>query len=68
MVTTSREMGQQCCGQRHLTKYYGTVTEQTIPLPDGYRESTGSWADLLRDCRRRVSVGRQIGPTHLTKT
>jgi transposase-like protein len=23
------------------------------PWPDGYRESTESWADLLRDCRRR---------------
>jgi transposase-like protein len=22
-------------------------------LADGYRESTGSWADLLRDCARR---------------
>jgi transposase-like protein len=23
------------------------------PLAEGYRESTGSWADLLRDCKRR---------------
>ncbi|MBF6541333.1 transposase, partial [Nocardia farcinica] len=24
-----------------------------VALTDGYRESTDSWADLLRDCRRR---------------
>jgi transposase-like protein len=28
-------------------------TKQLVALADGYRESTGSWADLLRDCRRR---------------
>jgi transposase-like protein len=28
-------------------------TKELIALADGYRESTGSWADLLRDCRRR---------------
>jgi transposase-like protein len=28
-------------------------TKQLIALADGYRESTGSWADLLRDCKRR---------------
>ena len=28
-------------------------TKQLVALTDGYRESTGSWADLLRDCKRR---------------
>jgi transposase-like protein len=28
-------------------------TKELIALTDGYRESTGSWADLLRDCKRR---------------
>jgi transposase-like protein len=28
-------------------------TKQLIALAEGYRESTGSWADLLRDCARR---------------
>jgi transposase-like protein len=28
-------------------------TKQLIALADGYRESAGSWADLLRDCARR---------------
>jgi transposase-like protein len=28
-------------------------TKQLISLTDGYRESTESWADLLRDCKRR---------------
>src|SRR2546423_15690614 len=27
--------------------------KELIALADGYRESTGSWADLLRDCGRR---------------
>ncbi len=27
--------------------------KELIALADGYRESTGSWADLLRDCARR---------------
>jgi len=27
--------------------------KELIALTDGYRESTGSWADLLRDCKRR---------------
>ena len=27
--------------------------EELIALADGYRESTESWADLLRDCARR---------------
>jgi putative transposase len=27
--------------------------KELIALADGYRESTESWADLLRDCRRR---------------
>ncbi len=28
-------------------------TKELITLTDGYRESTGSWGDLLRDARRR---------------
>jgi transposase-like protein len=28
-------------------------SKELIALADGYRESTGSWADLLRDCARR---------------
>ncbi len=27
--------------------------EELVALADGYRESAESWADLLRDCRRR---------------
>jgi transposase-like protein len=28
-------------------------TKELIAVAEGYRESTGSWADLLRDCKRR---------------
>jgi putative transposase len=28
-------------------------TKELVAIADGYRESTASWADLLRDCRRR---------------
>ena len=28
-------------------------TKELIALADGYRESTESWADLMRDCKRR---------------
>jgi transposase-like protein len=28
-------------------------TKELVALSDGYREATESWADLLRDCRRR---------------
>jgi putative transposase len=28
--------------------------KELVALADGYRESTESWADLLRDCRRRL--------------
>jgi transposase-like protein len=28
-------------------------SKELIALAEGYRESTGSWADLLRDCKRR---------------
>ncbi len=27
--------------------------KELIALTDGYREATESWADLLRDCKRR---------------
>ena len=30
-----------------------TARKELVALADGYRESTGSWADLLRDCKRR---------------
>jgi transposase-like protein len=29
-------------------------TKELDALADGYRESTGSWADLLRDCKRHM--------------
>ena len=35
---------------------YGT--KQLVAVADGYRESTGSWVDLLRDCKRRRSAPR----------
>jgi len=28
-------------------------TKEFVAIADGYRESAGSWADLLRDCKRR---------------
>jgi transposase-like protein len=28
-------------------------TKELVALTDGYRESCGSWADLMRDCKRR---------------
>jgi transposase-like protein len=28
-------------------------SKELVALAEGYRESTGSWADLLRDCKRR---------------
>lgn len=28
-------------------------TKELVTIADGYRESTGSWQDLLRDCNRR---------------
>lgn len=28
-------------------------TKELVAVPDGYRESTESWAELLRDCKRR---------------
>jgi putative transposase len=28
-------------------------TKELVAIVDGYRESTGSWEDLLRDCKRR---------------
>jgi transposase-like protein len=31
----------------------GDGTKELVAITDGYRESTGSWADLLRDCKRR---------------
>jgi transposase-like protein len=35
--------------------------KELVALADGYRESTESWADLLRDCARR---GMRAGPGH----
>ena len=32
-------------------------TKELVALADGYRESTGSWADLLRDAKRRGMRG-----------
>ena len=28
-------------------------TKEPVALTDGFRESSESWADLLRDCKRR---------------
>jgi hypothetical protein len=28
-------------------------SKELVAVADGYRESTKSWADLLRDCKRR---------------
>ena len=28
-------------------------TKELVALSDGFRESSESWADLLRDCKRR---------------
>ena len=33
-------------------------TKELVALADGYRESTGSWADLLRDCSKNQAVSR----------
>jgi transposase-like protein len=35
-------------------------TKELVALADGYRESTESWADLLRDCRRRGMVAPEL--------
>lgn len=35
--------------------------KELIALADGYRESTESWADLLRDCARRGMLAPAIG-------
>jgi transposase-like protein len=35
--------------------------KELIALADGYRESTESWADLLRDCARRGRSSRRPG-------
>ena len=36
-------------------------TKELIALADGYRESTESWGDLLRDCKRRGMVRPRAG-------
>jgi putative transposase len=36
-------------------------TKELVALSDGHRESTESWADLLRDCRRRGMRGLCAG-------
>jgi transposase-like protein len=33
-------------------------TKELVAIADGYRESTESWADLLRDCKRRACEPR----------
>jgi transposase-like protein len=38
--------------------------KELIALADGYRESTESWADLLRDCKRRGMRARYWRPDH----
>src|SRR5258705_586970 len=39
-----------------MSRLFGVRTDgrkELVALTDGYREATESWADLLRDCRRR---------------
>lgn len=39
-------------------------TKELVAVADGYRESTESWAELLRDCRRRgMSAPVRAGAT-----
>ena len=40
-------------------------TKELIALAEGYRESSGSWADVLRDCAPRHA---RPGPGRLTHT
>ena len=35
--------------------------KELVALADGYRESTESWADLLRDCRHRGMTAPVLG-------
>jgi Transposase, Mutator family len=37
----------------HRRGVRGDGSKELVALADGHRESTESWADLLRDCRRR---------------
>jgi transposase-like protein len=37
--------------------------KELISLTDGYRESTESWADVLRDCKRRCDAGSCRAPS-----
>ncbi len=47
--------------------------KELIALADGYRESAGSWADLLRDCARRgmrapaLAAGGEPSPPRASK-
>ena len=41
-------------------------TKELIALAEGYRESTGSWADLLRDCARRGMRAPEAASSLLT--
>ena len=34
--------------------------KELVAIVDGYRESTGSWADLLRDCARRGMLAPEL--------
>lgn len=38
-------------------------TKELIAMADGYRESSESWAGLLRDCRRRGTRAPMRGPS-----
>jgi hypothetical protein len=40
--------------------------KELVALTDGYRESAESWADLLRDCRRRIKRSYGWNRTELT--
>ena len=48
-------------------RHHADGRKELVALTDGYRESTESWADLLRGCRRRgmtapvLAVGDSTG-------
>src|SRR5690606_3516364 len=40
--------------------------KELVAISDGYRESTESWADLLRDCKRRGMTLPESTPTQFS--
>ena len=55
-LNDSKEEWGRRFGMTHFVnpkKIDGDIVAHLVALTDGYRQSTESWADLLRDCRRR---------------